>query len=62
MSSMNKVGTWSAAFTITVSGLQIDFTELSQQNQIEILRELIQGSTCGEIMEKEKVGYIQAVS
>lgn len=59
---MKRIGTWSAAFTIVVDGLQIDFTELSQQNRIEILKELVQGTTNGEILENDEPEYIKAVS
>lgn len=57
-----KVGTWSAAFTITVGNLQIDFTELPQQNQIEILSDLVHGITNGELVEHEETQFIKAVS
>lgn len=39
---------WTAAFTIVVGGIQVDFTELSDQDRIQILRSLFAGETMGK--------------
>lgn len=57
-----KVGTWSVAFTIAVCNPQIDFTELPQQNQIEILSDLVHGITNGELVEHDETQFIKALS
>lgn len=59
---MKKIGTWSAAFTITVDGIQIDLAELPQQNQIDIFCALMRGITAGEIIGNEEVGCVKAAS
>ena len=48
-----KTGTWTVAFTICVDGTLIDFTELSEDSQLHILKLLGQGFTRGEVIEYE---------
>ncbi|WP_326975320.1 hypothetical protein [Caproicibacter sp. BJN0012] len=48
-----KTGTWTAAFTIYVEGTMVDFTELSEDSQLHILRLLSQGFTSGEVIEHD---------
>ena len=48
-----KRGTWSAAFTIVVDGVEVDLMELSQASRTLILLQLRQGITCGELLEEE---------
>lgn len=57
-----NTGVWSAAFTIVVNGLQIDFMELPEQCRIQILRSLFEGKTNGAIDNKELFGHDKAVS
>lgn len=53
---------WTAAFTIVVDGIQVDFTELPEQKQIHILRRLLAGETNGILEDKEHLKYGKAVS
>lgn len=48
-----KTGTWSVAFTICVEGTLVDFTELSEDSQLHILKLLSQGFTSGEVIEHD---------
>lgn len=41
------------AFTICVEGTLVDFTELSEDSQLHILKLLSQGFTSGEIIEHD---------
>lgn len=41
---------WTAAFTIVVGGIQVDFTELPDQQRIQILWRLFVGETNGTFM------------
>lgn len=40
-----KYGHWSAAFTIVVNGLQVDYSELSKEEQYQILWQLSRNQT-----------------
>lgn len=53
---------WTAAFTIVVSGIQVDFTELPEQQRIQILRRLFAGETSGALERPERLEYGKAVS
>lgn len=53
---------WTAAFTIVVDGIQVDFSELTEQKQIHILRRLFAGETNGILEDKEHLKYEKAVS
>lgn len=53
---------WTAAFTIVVGGIQVDFTELPDQKRIQILRTLFTSETNGILEDKEHVKYEKAVS
>ncbi len=46
-----KYGHWSAAFTIVVNGLQVDYSELSKEEQYQILWQLSRNQTSGEFLE-----------
>ena len=56
------IGTWSAAFTITVGNLQIDFMELPESCRIQILKSLSAGETNGRIFEEDQPDHQKAVS
>lgn len=51
-----------AAFTIVVDGIQVDFTELPEQKRIQILRSLFAGETNGTFEHLERLEYGKAVS
>ena len=53
---------WTAAFTIVVGGIQVDFTELPEQKRIQILRCLFVGETNGTLENPERLEYGTAVS
>ena len=53
---------WTAAFTIVVGGIQVDFTELPEQQRIQILRNLFTGETNGTFENPERLEYGKAVS
>lgn len=53
---------WTAAFTIVVGGIQVDFTELPEQQRIQILRRLFAGETNGTFENPERLEYGKAVS
>lgn len=53
---------WTAAFTIVVDGIQVDFTELPEQMRIQILRQLFVGETSGTLESPERLEYGKAVS
>ena len=53
---------WTAAFTIVVDGIQVDFTELPEQRRIQILRRLFMGETNGTFENLEQLEYEKAVS
>lgn len=53
---------WTAAFTIVVDGIQVDFTELPEQLRIQILRRLFVGETSGALERLEGLEYGKAVS
>lgn len=53
---------WTAAFTIVVGGIQVDFTELPEQQRIQILRKLFAGETSGTLENPERLEYGKAVS
>lgn len=50
-----KTGTWQAAFTIVLDGMEIDWTELSSVSRMEILLQLRKGITSGELFEEESM-------
>lgn len=52
---------WTAAFTIVVDGIQVDFTELPEQKRIQILRQLFAGETSGTLENPEHLKYGKAV-
>lgn len=53
---------WTAAFTIVVGGIQVDFTELPEQQRIQILRKLFAGETSGTLEKPERLEFGKAVS
>lgn len=53
---------WTAAFTIVVGGIQVDFTELPEQQRIQILCRLFAGETSGALERPERLEYGKAVS
>lgn len=53
---------WTAAFTIVVGGIQMDFTELPEQKRIQILRSLFAGETNGTLEHPERLEFGKAVS
>lgn len=53
---------WTAAFTIVVGGIQVDFTELPKQKRIQILMRLLAGETNGTLENPECLEYEKAVS
>lgn len=53
---------WTAAFTIVVGGIQVDFTELPEQQRIQILRRLFTGETNGTLENPERLECGKAVS
>lgn len=53
---------WTAAFTIVVDGIQVDFSELPEQKRIQILRELFAGETNSTLESREQLEYGKAVS
>lgn len=53
---------WTAAFTIVVEGIQVDFSELPEQKRIQILRELSADETNGTLENQEQLAYGKAVS
>ena len=53
---------WTAAFTIVVGGIQVDFTELPEQKRIQILQQLFAGATNGTLEESGRLEYGRAVS
>lgn len=53
---------WTAAFTIVVGGIQVDFTELPEQKRIQILRKLFAGETSGTLENLERLEFGKAVS
>lgn len=61
---MSKITTdhWTAAFTIVVDGIQVDFTELPEQKRIQILRSLFAGETNGTLENRGHMEYGKAVS
>lgn len=61
---MNRMTTdyWTAAFTIVVDGIQVDFTELPEQKRVHILRSLFAGETNGTLEGSERLEYEKAVS
>ena len=48
-----KHGTWKAAFTIEIGGLEVDIMELSSRSRTEILLQIHKGITSGELFEEE---------
>ena len=53
---------WTAAFTIVVSGIQMNFTELPEQQRIQSLQKLFTGETNGTLENPERLKYGNLVS
>lgn len=53
---------WTAAFTIVVGCIQMDFTELPEQKRIQSLRCLFAGETTGTLENPDRLEYGKAVS
>lgn len=57
-----KYGNWTIAFTIEVNGLQVDFTELTNEEQYQILWQLSRGRLSGEFMENGRQNLEKRIS
>ena len=55
-------GNWTIAFTIEVNGLQVDFTELTNEEQCQILWQLSRGRLSGEFMEDGRQNLEKRIS